>query len=48
MLVVVCWLSGVGFQLPNDCPVLLAVVAVLIPGSQVSVVGGLLRLSGVG
>ncbi len=40
MLVVVCWLSGVGFQLLNDCLVLLAVVAVLIPGSQVLVCGG--------
>jgi hypothetical protein len=35
------WLSGVGFQLlVVDCPVSLAVVDVLIPGSQVSVVGG--------
>jgi hypothetical protein len=53
MMVLVCWLSGVGFQLLTDCPILLAVVAVLIPGSQVLVCAGFVadfgyRLSGVG
>ncbi len=49
MMVVVCWLSGVGFQLLTvDCSVLLAVVAVLVPGSQVSFGGDLLLIEGVG